>query len=242
MLALTFMDLMEQNHGHETAHLERWCPPHPCPLLQRPHPRPHSHSHTCAQHCACALALPSPPSTSMLGLILIGTNLFMLWFCANSVDHKRRVKTQTQVEALFDEVQASDFEDRVRYESSWKKLVSDAPAEAVASLYEKLRTLVVNTEERMGRGGAQVVQPPSLSTVEALVEATEAHNDAVHAFIGAIVAECDGAVYDPGPIKSVERIQAKADADYGKSIVRSKRHASSSATNVWGPSFVHQHL
>ena len=44
-------------------------------------------------------------------------------------------------------------------------------------------------------------------------------NDAAHAYIGAIMAEC-GAEYHAGPVKIANRIQAKADADYGGDVTK----------------------
>ena len=96
----------------------------------------------------------------------------------------------------------------MKFDNKWEMYVSDAPEGAVEALYATLEILVDKTRD------AQVDQPPAFDRVNSLLEASERHNDAVHAYIGKIMAEC-GAEYHPGPIKLGERILAKADNDYG---------------------------
>ena len=123
----------------------------------------------------------------VLSVLLIGTNIGILGLCVFSADHIRRLKTKAQVEALFDQIEALEGEDKSNYDEVWADYVAEAPEGAEAALYEKLRILVEK------RKGAVVVQPPALSTVDALLEASHRHNSTVHDYLGAIMAECGGA-------------------------------------------------
>ena len=80
----------------------------------------------------------------------------------------------------------------------WTKYAADAPSGAEAILYEKLEILVDKTK------GAEVAQPPALNTVEALLAASDRHNERVHEVLRTFMVRCGG-VYKEGPIKDAKR-------------------------------------
>ena len=150
---------------------------------------------------------------TLISILLILTNGAVVWLCGHSADHIRRVANESKILFLFDQVNSLDQEDKDLFDGAFNKYVVEAPPGAEDDMYAKLKILVDMTK------GATVVQPPTLNTVEALLEASEKHNDAAHAYIGAIMAEC-GAEYHAGPVKMANRIQAKADADYGGDVTK----------------------
>lgn len=146
-----------------------------------------------------------------LSIVLIAANVGILGICGLSVDHKRRVQHEAKIAAIFDSVQASEREDKTNFDRAYAKLVADAPEGAETALLAALKVLVGKTKD------AQVAQPPQLNTVKALLGASERYNGVVHAYIGAIVVQCGG-VYHPGPVKLADRIESKANSDYGGAV------------------------
>ena len=169
--------------------------------------------------CAIALlimdaqALGFDINETLISILLILTNGAVIWLCGHSADHIRRVANESKIQALFDQVNSLDQVDKGLFDGAFKKYVVEAPPGAEDDMYAKLKMLVDMTK------GATVAQPPTLNTVEALLEASEKHNDAAHVYIGAIMAECGGE-YHAGPVKMANRIQAKADADYGGDVTK----------------------
>lgn len=98
-------------------------------------------------------------------------------------------------------------EDKDKYDAAYSKYVADASEGSEARLLELLAALVKKTE------GVTASQPDELDTAEALIEASKAHNDDVHAQLRSLV-QAFGGVYHAGPVKKQSRVQEKANSDY----------------------------
>ena len=52
----------------------------------------------------------------VVSAILIVTNAGLLWLCAYSADHIRRVKNSRKIQALFSEVMAAEADDKAAFD------------------------------------------------------------------------------------------------------------------------------
>ena len=156
------------------------------------------------------LRLRFPP----LSYILIATNACIIVIIIYSTDRARRVRHARILSAVEGEVAAAEVEDKAKYEAAWAKYVIDAPEGTAEVLLAKLAALV-----KKAGGGGVPHHPSELNTTEALMAASIEHNDHVHGVLRAITERCGGD-YHAGPVKLANRVQAKADSDYGGDVTK----------------------
>ena len=88
-----------------------------------------------------------------------------------------------KLKALHDTLEAAEAMSKAKFDQTWREYELGAPPNSANALFEKLGALVAVSKAPRGR----VCQLPTLNTAEALLEASHAHNFAVHEALARLV-------------------------------------------------------
>lgn len=152
------------------------------------------------------------------GLTLIGVNLAIIPFTIHwsKKDYKQRIKDGEIQRKNYEKLKHAEAEDKKKFDIAWAGYTKHAVDTGHATVIPQLEATLQELDATVGsKVVMRLAHPDTLaSSIDELMTVATNNNDMMHGVVREIVESMNG-LYEQGPLKKKERVQEKAEGDYG---------------------------
>lgn len=145
----------------------------------------------------------------LISILLIATNVGVVLLIIYSTDRIRFARSEETVAKLFEELMEAEGKDKVKFDTVWETYLYNAPPGVYDGLLAKLAKLSKEYPE-----DNIITHDDQYNKAEKLLEVAGEYDSMVHAYFNKWCVSLGGS-YHAGTIKTLERVNMKADAEYG---------------------------